>query len=699
MVRRNRIPYRFNRRNVLAAMTMAGVGGLAGCLGDDDDDPGDDGELGEVDDRDLPTDDDDDTADDDTADDIDDDVELERRVDQIGAQISEPLELEEYNQWANPTDPPLRFWLSTPGFATWDPEVQKLLDGHTWEVNGQEIEAVMMTRSVEHPDNTTTEITIRDDITDWEGNQVTVHDFFKVDQIWHLEVQFESDDWEPWEDDDGLIIEDDYSYTSNHDPTPMPELEWTSGFWTKWDSHMYWPDGSWIDAYVERLEDAATQDEVDEIMSDIQGVNIDGWDVLENQYGYGPYQFVPENATDTEVVGTLRDDHPAAEYIDIPELVLHIAEGGSEREELLARDGAFDIQSGVHTQPDLVTMREEAPEHFEQMSVYQGFGSTQVLFNWDHKDLGNRWVRRAIVEASDWPNMLANADNVVEAANARNNKYWAYNSQPLLEAWIDQDVLDQFYGYTPESNFDQAAEFMERGGYTQEDGVWVDENGDSVQLEYLAGAWDDLVIYMETMRSNLEEFGFEGELVTVDDWPMYQRVDENQYDIVPMWIGGGGQPYPWLYYRTSPGWQETNFVRRVEGLTDWVWEWEVPEEDRPETDVQGRSLFPTIPEEPGALEVEGDGIELDIVQMTQDLMHGDTSTSRRREIVELFARWANFNQPDVWMTEGQLRGYAANTRDYHFPEGGGREMTDEFIDYDIYYIKTGMVQPVYDEVE
>ena len=682
-----RLPYQLDRRNVVAAMTLAGAGGLAGCLGDDDDDDDDD----TVD----PGDDDDDTP---TPGD-DDDVEMRRVSDSIGAQITQPLEMEEYNQWADETDPPLRFWISTPGFATHRPTVSTYHDGLTYTVGDREISAVLMTTDVEIHDNESMTVSIRDDIPSWTGDTVTVQDFFKVNEIWHLETQFESDDWEPWEDDDSIVIEDDFTYTENFDPTPMPQIEWQKGLWTKWDEHMYWPDGTWIDEYVERLRDAASQDEVDEILSDLEGHNVDGWDILEEQIGYGPYIFDPDDATDTEVVGYVNEDHPAAEYIDIPELVLHIAEEGSEREDLLEQEGMFDIRNGVHTQVDLETMEEEVPDHFEQMAVYQNFGSTQILFNWDHKDLGNRWVRRAIVEATHVPNMFLNADQEVDAASAEQNQYWAYMSAPVLETWVDEDVLNEFHQYTPENNFDQAAEFMEEGGYEQDgDGLWVDENGDPVQLELLAGAWDELTIYMETMRSNLEEFGFQADLVTVDEMPMYDRIDENQYDIVPMWIGGG-DPFPWQYYRTTPGWQEVNFIRRVEGLTDWVWEWEVDEEDRPDTDVQGRPLNPVIPEEPGALEVEGDGIELDSVQMVQDLMDGNTSRERQREITELFARWANYDVPDFWMSEGDLYGYMANTRDFMYPDDPqGREMIDEFISHDEYLILTGMVQPRYEEV-
>lgn len=690
MVRSKRLASATNRRQVLATLGVAGIGGFAGCLGDDDDDDTGDDDDGIADD-----------GDDDTPPDDDDDDGLQRRHDSISISNIAPPELQEWNLW-NPDggeDFAARRYY-TPGYSTsWDP-IETYYDGHTWTVGDKEVALVCMTTEVEIHDNQSYTVQIRDDIPDWQGNIVTLDDMMYSSEMEHYFEKFEDDDWEPWEDDDSTVLHDEFSYTTNLDsPSPMSSLEWRAGFDQRWGGNHYYREDNWMVPYLERFEDAATEDELEEIRGDLESESIDGWHILENQLGHGPYVFDADDATETEIRGYLNEDHPAAEYIDIPEVIVHFAENDTERDNLLFERGDYSIVDGVHTEVDLETLVDEAPDGFSQQVVYPEVGGgDQILFNWDHKDLGNRWVRRACVEATHFPNMLLNAGQEVSAAAASNNQYWSYMSSNILETYVDDDVLNQLYQHTPESNFEQAAEFMERGGYTQNsDGLWVDENDDPVQIEFLGGYNDERPIYMETMRSNLEEFGFQGDLVILDGQPMFDRIEENQYDISVIHLGTAG-PYPWRYYRTTPGWQELTCIRQVQGVQDWVWEWEVPEEERPEYDVQGRDLHPVIPEEPGALEVEGDGIQLDLVDLMIELRDAEISFERRSEITELIARWANFEQPDAWMMEGQLTGFLGDD-DYVYPDSvEGRVAAGETNNHQEYLVQTGMVQPKYDEI-
>lgn len=431
-----------------------------------------------------------------------------------------------------------------------------------------------------------------------------------------------------------------------------------------------------------------TQEEAEDVFSDLMSEQINAHEMAENGWGNGPY--VMDDISDSSIVGTLYEDHPAAEYIELPRFELHVADG--ERTQLLQMQGEIDILSGIYTEDDLETMTGDLPEHFDQVSIHESTYNDQFLFNWQNPHLARRGVRRAIVTAIDLPNMFLNADMPAEAAAAREYNYQTNLAESIARQYIDDDVMESLYRYPPESDYDLAAEFMEDAGYTLEDDEWVHEDGEVAEVILHSTTWDNYVVWCETVRSQLSDFGFRTELQTMEDNAYYDRIGNNTYEIGPYWLEFND--VPWNIFRVTPNQWGPTTIRDVPGYD--YGEVSSADELDADTDVQGRPLVTEIPEEPGALDLSGGSIEIDLIEIFEDLSDPETSEERRAEGFELCARWYNFDVPDWRHGDGSLDGWAGNVRDFDFPEGGAAETDATRGSNERYLVQSGTVLPRYE---
>ena len=388
--------------------------------------------------------------------------------------------------------------------------------------------------------------------------------------------------------------------------------------------------------FVERFEDATTDEETEDVQGDL--LEFSPQEPGENVLGNGPFEFV--EATEDAQVFERYDEYPI-EYVreqvdatigyDFSEwpdgLVVDRFEF-VDVGDLWAAYRSATLDGGADNAPREVY--EEYPDDYHQVGVPrdQMWGLT---FQYDDELYGNRNVRKAfahIVERSD-----ALADQMFPLGDVV--AYESGMTTSMTEDWVSQDVIDSFTDYSGQ-NYDEAAALLEEEGFTEEDGEWYTPDGDRFEMELRLPSFDDIVSGMQVVEARIEEFGIQTEFNAMELATFNGEVAPTG-DFTVIASGIGSQPHPMYAYQLN-----------------WV-------------DQPAETNFDLTPEVPEIGDPDGEPtMEVDISDLIVEL--GATGDEGRiQEIVDTLAWAHNQDVPYVSCAE-KAHQYCVSYAEWDMPE-------------------------------
>ncbi|WP_330632943.1 ABC transporter substrate-binding protein [Halocatena halophila] len=195
-----------------------------------------------------------------------------------------------------------------------------------------------------------------------------------------------------------------------------------------------------------------------------------------------------------------RDDHPDAGNINFDEYVFKYYEDNNSVYQALKND-EIDSAFNLYAPPDVV---ESFPENFMQVQTPGAWGYGLVP-NHDHQHMGDRAVRQAIQYVINRKQVVNN----VSAASKSVPPYPVGIPSSKQEQWIG-DHTDAFDDYGADTAAtEKATEVLENAGYAQQDGNWVDSDGNVVEVPIVEpSGWNDWNDATKTIVDQLSSFGF-----------------------------------------------------------------------------------------------------------------------------------------------------------------------------------------------
>ncbi len=261
--------------------------------------------------------------------------------------------------------------------------------------------------------------------------------------------------------------------------------------------------------YVERWEDATTDDEIADIRSDLRNDSFDESKVK----GNGPFQF--EERDNRHLKMSLYEHHPDADNINWENWELHKVSTDTAS---VLLGGEVD---GIRNYSAPETVFEQAPDDLLNAQLPALWGHS-LPFNHEDDDFSNIRVRQAVSEFID---RQACADNYgrlgqpVEAPSGLVGNIDGQNEpSSRWENKVSDEMVEQLHRY---DDPERGRELLRGEGYQKDDGTWYRPNGDPFEMtiKVPAGLTDWHPVY-ETIVDNLENEGIGTEM---------QRIEESTY--------------------------------------------------------------------------------------------------------------------------------------------------------------------------
>lgn len=468
--------------------------------------------------------------------------------------------------------------------------------------------------------------------------------------------------------------------------------------------------------YYEEYQDASNEDAASAVTDELTGDSITFARAAENDWGSGLYRLkTPEDISSERLMLRKRDDHPN-DWATIPNFEIKLA--NAERQDILNVAGKLDIQTGSISETGGTVNRQMLPDHIQTVDEYLQTGGDMILFNWNNQHMQNIWVRRALVTVTDWETATANAWGPSGTVPTEDHTGLL---QTASQGFFSQEFLDSLHSWEMGPNEELAAEYMRMGGYTLENGVWTDEAGNAVDVNFVERASiNGWVLFAQSLQSQWQNFGFEVGLNALEGSAHNNALKpENlNYDISQLWSPNSAVPHQ--VYRTRGAWwieplvggdPNDPVVNEVDAETTG------PQTTHDVKDIQNVPLEVDIPNDPQNIELvneadsyaeDGDGFywpdlpdsqseTIDLANIVHDLRAADTTAEEYREMCRKCARFYNFYLNDFKFHQ-YTSGVYGNVRDFEFPPEGHalNRLWHEF-GGDDFQVLAGSVQLKYDD--
>lgn len=450
------------------------------------------------------------------------------------------------------------------------------------------------------------------------------------------------------------------------------------------------PHPDFTQEHADAMENASSEEEVTELWTELQGIAVTFFDFAENGWGSGLYEIPSvDDVTNDTLQLQAREDHPNYREETVDNIELQVAQ--ADRQNILRNEGEVHLDQTVISENSGEVNRGTLPDHIQQLSLTGSNAVFGTTFNWQG-DIGNLWVRRAIIAAVDWNNVAGNA---VGPDGYFPMEHQTGMSDAISETWFSQEFLDSLYDWPMEADLQAAEQYMQNAGYTKEGGTWVRPNGEEAGIIGMASAGygAEYVTAMQSIKASLDQFGIPTEFDNISSQAANEARDNMNYDMAWWW---NNMRSPWEAYTTSGGWWNPKIVERdpdfpnsFDGHDDVPSgrspdledvendDGEVQEADT--EDLRGAPLVQQVPTEVGNFEapdeagvspdLAGAGIDSKEINLMEHLieMHTDPELSedRLQEILQDLAWYHNYYQPDFWPVTFTT-GVIGNVRDYNF---------------------------------
>jgi peptide/nickel transport system substrate-binding protein len=285
--------------------------------------------------------------------------------------------------------------------------------------------------------------------------------------------------------------------------------------------------------FVTSFEEAGSDDERESVRSEVVEYQAE-------ENGCGPFTIT--NATSRRFEGEAHEGHPAYDAIQGVDFRVTKTTGNQGILQMGIAD-EIDYIGPIVLSSDAL---DQLPDHY-QINPTSNLNGHGLYWNHENEHIGRRNFRKAIAHVADRETIAQNAAGLDFKTPVGTPTGISGVGSGIPRSWIG-DALDNFTPY--ETDTDRAASLLQDAGYSQQDGTWVGPNGNTVQLELVyPGGWTDWVNAGQTLNSQLQEFGFETELRTIDA-PTWngQTFPNGEFDITPR-FWGGGRPHPFFGFR------------------------------------------------------------------------------------------------------------------------------------------------------
>lgn len=527
----------------------------------------------------------------------------------------------------------------TPGFPS------MLFEPLSVDVHGRDRELADLVTDLEIERNSAT-VRFSEAFSWWSGDPVTARDRWiahRIDDLLGVRNR--------WTD---VTLVDDYTLEYTFETPLRRRIALDTVVGTILDTPA-WVFAEWRD----RLADASTDSRRRSVAEDLQTTAIRPKRAMNDGIGCGPYEI--SEVSINRIMFERFEDHPRAADISVPRAWFPVA--GDQQAHGLARDGLLDIGEG-HPAGDSGI---DVPDYIEELARYRTDFGPKLSFNWAAPHVGRRNVRRAflcaipldgIADHLDWGHPMSVQTGLSVGA---------------AEEWLGP-LREELHAYPVERDREAAREYLRRAGYERRGGDWIGPEGHTLEVRLRAPRWGGWEQFGQEARTTLIDVGFDVTLSTAGVTTFGSLLESNGYDAIAWWTQGT----PFSAYNVH----DESLTGLGYGVTD-------PDTERSARD---KPVEPTIPSEPGALQVDGDGRRINLVELWEELRR-PISEERTREIVRLFARWWNYDLPDLHLTTRSKRVWG-NTRDFDWPAEGSdiyrHAGPQNSVDYNL--IRTGAIR-------
>jgi len=485
------------------------------------------------------------------------------------------------------------------------------------------------------------------------------------------------------------------------DPTNKPVLD--ANIVTETPFHP-----SFTTPYYQKFQDASNTEAVNGIISNLEGDNVSFGRLADEGWGSGLYRVESSDDVSAEkMTAGLRDDHPN-DFATIPKLELRFA--SADRRQVLKSQGEIDIGGGAVLEQGGTTNREMLPDYIQEVDRFLQSGSDNILFNFNNKHIARIGVRHAMVAAVDWEQASVNGWGSGRTLPQEDHTGLL---QTVSEGFFSDEFLDTLYKWPMNADTELATRWMRKAGYTMENGIWTDSQGDQVDLNFISSAGiADWTGFVQTVQSQLQDFGFKVGLNNLEgsNYNDALRPKNLNYDIAQFW--GPGVTQPFEFYRSDGTWWGEWLVGGdandpVIGPVD-------PETTGPDTthdtvDIKGHPLEVRIPNDPKNIDItpegaganpalpESESMAIDVVDLIDSLRDPDITQEEYMKNCQLCARYYNYHLP-LFRFHQYTWGVWGNVRDFTFPPEGHKlnRIFHEFSGDD-FEVLAGVVGTKFDE--
>lgn len=372
-------------------------------------------------------------------------------------------------------------------------------------------------------DGDVVELQFSEDWTWHDGDQLTASDYYTSSQL-GLEVsRVQSGEEDPSQWVAGYELVDDFTMRINL----QDEFAKT---WTLRNAV-----GTGLTIIKEDLGEPRTYKQWLEEIRDAEGEEakqlvskLTQW-TQEKPVGNGPFKI--KEVTPSEIVTERFDDHPYADQIGIDEYRFQATNDVVLSYQEKQVDGIMrNLPATEDTQSRLP---ESHPISREQISI------RMICMNhgqYDHPNSGaeagayepytsDRAVRKAIGYIVD--------RNRIQSVMPSNVKPFNWAPCWLSPTDIEQDVYDLSGYETYDQDHEKAASLLQEAGYSEQDGTWVDDSGDPMEIQFMTPSGDAIGLPMgQATVDELKSFGIPATLESVDGATFGERRFAGDYDLM-----------------------------------------------------------------------------------------------------------------------------------------------------------------------
>ena len=393
--------------------------------------------------------------------------------------------------------------------------------------------------------------------------------------------------------------------------------------------------------YLDRLQKASSQSDRDKVTKDLISMKITAQDVIDKGVGNGLYKLTAFNSSKS--VMKKFKDHPYADRTSIEEVHV-IPQKGSDLKSLISSN-KLDMQPNTLINQ---VSRSYFPDNCKNVYKYNWFRMQKFTFNWKNEHLAKRPVRRAILHAVDL-NPVVNA--MVQAGTTGTPIKTQTGLRPsIYEKYLGKGFADKLIDYPVKADSDGATKLMQQAGYSKKGKNWVDPNGKSFSLKVLTQNQTEQVQATKVFNDQLNNFGIQTEVNTVDSTSYYQKLQNYTADIYWIWHVAVALWHPIAYF-------SNNFYGVLAGD---------PSSGK-KTGPTGVPFSLRIPKTVGAKEIQGDGQTIHPAKLMNDLPSA-TSADQVQQMTRTLCQWFNFDLPGIVFVK-ENAGYWGDTSTFSFPDG------------------------------